>query len=326
MQVIEGLDNIKSSYENAVVTIGFFDGVHKGHQTLFDEVRKKAAAVQGTTVIVTFDPHPAMVLNPRRKPPLITNYEEKVELIAAAGIDVLVCVHFTREFAAMTARAFVEEILVNRIGTRAVVIGKDYAFGKNREGDVAFLKACCREMGFEVIVVDWVGGDDQKAVLPENHKRISSTAVRELVTRGQVGAAAELLGRYFQVRGEVVSGRERGGASLGFPTANIALTDELCPADGVYAALVTHDSRQYCGVANIGYSPTFDDHLFTVEVHILDFNEHINGKRIYVDFVAQLREEQKFDSIDELKSRIQKDIDQAKDIFSKKDNIPYDRI
>ncbi|MDY6824233.1 MAG: bifunctional riboflavin kinase/FAD synthetase [Thermodesulfobacteriota bacterium] len=313
MQLIEGLENIPAPFENAVVTIGNFDGVHKGHQALFAKVRQRAAALNGTSVVVTFDPHPARVLNPGVITPLITIYEQKVELIEQTGIDVLVSIAFTREFAAVTASEFVENILVKRLGVRSIVIGKDYAFGKNREGDVAFLEKCGQKMGFDVISVDWVDWQGRKTESADRQHRISSTAVRELVRAGRVKDASGLLGRYYQVRGTVVSGRGRGAASLGFPTANIELKDELCPADGVYAVLVTHGSKHYKGVANIGYSPTFDDHIFTVEVHILDFNDPINGERINVDFIERIRDEKKFDGIEALKAQIQKDIDQARE-------------
>lgn len=317
MQLIEGLENIPAPFDNAVVTIGNFDGVHKGHRALFEKVKQRAAELKGTSVVVTFEPHPARVLNPDTITPLITIYEQKVELIEQTGIDVLVCIHFTREFAAVTARTFVEDILVKRLGVRSMVIGKDYAFGKNREGNEAFLEKCGQAMGFDVISVDWVDWQGGRIQSADRQHRISSTAVRELVRAGRVKDAPALLGRYYQVRGTVVSGRGRGAASLGFPTANIELKDELCPADGVYAVLVTHASRQYKGVANIGYSPTFDDHIFTVEVHILDFHDYINGDRINVDFIERIRDEKKFDGIDALKVQIQRDIDQARESIFK---------
>jgi len=316
MELIEGLDNIPSApYKNAVVTIGNFDGVHKGHQAMIAKVKEKAAEINGTSVVLTFEPHPARVLSTQATTPLITVYKQKKGLIKKTGVDVLICINFTREFASLKADAFVKDILVNRIGAKTIIIGKDYAFGKNREGDVSFLKAYGSEMGFEVIVLDWIFGDNRKEDAESEQQRISSTAIRELVSNGHLRAAAELLGRHYQVRGEVVSGRGRGGASLGFPTANIVLSDELCPANGVYAVLVEYDSQEYKGVANIGYSPTFGDHIFTVEVHMLNFSEQINGKNIKVNFVQRIRDEQKFAGVDELRSQIEKDIERAEEIF-----------
>jgi riboflavin kinase/FMN adenylyltransferase len=188
-------------------------------------------------------------------------------------------------------------------------VGKDYAFGKNREGNVDFLRKYSEIHGFELICLDEVPSADG---LP----RISSTIIRETVGRGDMGAAFELLGRYYQIRGRVVSGRGRGGRSLGFPTANLELVDELCPPSGVYAVYVEYRSERFKGVANIGYSPTFDDHLFTVEVHILDFDDQIRDQNIRVDFVKRLRAETKFPGIEELKTQIFKDIEQAKALLS----------
>ncbi len=308
MQLIEGLDEIKGPYRNAVVTIGNFDGVHKGHQALFRMLRDKAGQVGGTSIVITFEPHPARVVGGNSRLPLITLYEQKIELIAASGVDVCLCLTFTKEFATISARDFVEDILISRLGITAIVVGRDYAFGKNREGDIAFLRKYAEIRGFEVICVEEVPSADG---LP----RISSTIIRETVGRGDMEAAFHLLGRYYQIRGRVVSGRGRGGRSLGFPTANIELADELCPPSGVYAVYVAYQSERFKGVANIGYSPTFDDHLFTVEVHILDFNQQITGRRIRVNFVKRLRAEKKFSGIDELKAQIQKDIDLAKSLL-----------
>lgn len=305
MQLVEGLDKINGPYKNAVVTIGNFDGVHKGHQALFRMLRDKAGQAGGTSVVITFEPHPARVVGGKSRLPLITMYEQKIELIAASGVDVCLCIPFTKEFAVISAHAFVEDILIKRIGMTAIVVGKDYAFGKNREGNVAFLRKYAETRGFEVTCLEEVPSADG---LP----RISSTIIRETVGRGDMASAFHLLGRYYQIRGRVVSGRGRGGRSLGFPTANLELADELCPPSGVYAVYVEYQSERYLGVANIGYSPTFDDHLFTVEVHILEFNRQITGQNIRVDFVKRLRAEKKFSGIDALKIQIQKDIDLAK--------------
>lgn len=313
MQLVEGLDKISRPYAKAVVTIGNFDGVHKGHQALLRILRDKAGQAGGTSVVITFEPHPAKIIGGRRRLPLITLYEQKIELIAAAGVDVCLCIPFTKEFAEMSAHDFVKDILVARLGMTAIVVGKDYAFGKNREGDVAFLQKYAETCGFEVICLKEVSSVNGLA-------RISSTIIRETVGRGDMEAACQLLGRYYQIMGRVVSGRGRGGRTLGFPTANLELVDELCPTAGVYAVYVQYQSERFAGVANIGYSPTFEDHLFTVEVHILDFNRRINGRNIRVDFVKRLRAEKKFSGIEELKSQIQKDIDLARSLLAIGDN------
>ena len=294
MKIIEHIEDIDKPFTNAVVTIGNFDGVHIGHQSLFHEVILKAASIGGTSVAMTFDPHPLRVLTKRRHPPLITLNEQKKELIASTELDVLIVVPFTQEFAAISAKDFISELLVKRIGMQAVIVGQDYSFGKNREGDIDLLKELGRQMGFEVILADWIKSTHR------NEGRISSTRIRELVASGDIDKAQKLLGRHYQIRGTVVGGRNRGGKLLGFPTANLALQDELCPKTGIYAVTVEWNERLYQGVANIGYSPTFDDHLFTVEVHLLDFDQDIYGQKIKINFMKRLRDEIKFDSLDAL--------------------------
>ena len=310
MELIEHIDNIERPFENAVITIGNFDGVHIGHQALFHEVIEKADALGGTSIVMTFEPHPSRLLKQNDHPPLITLYEQKVELIANSGIDVLICFPFTREFAAISAKEFVEDILLKRIGMKAIVLGRDYTFGRNREGNLDLLQTYAENLGFEVIVADWI------QTLHTQPGRISSTHTRELVMAGKVADAQKLLGRYYQIRGIVATGRNRGGRLLGFPTANITLHDELCPKTGIYAVTVECGSKQYKGVANIGYRPTFDDHEFAVEVHILDFNDDIYGHKIRVNFIQRIRDEIKFSNISELSDQIKKDIVKAREILS----------
>ncbi|MBW1940140.1 MAG: bifunctional riboflavin kinase/FAD synthetase [Deltaproteobacteria bacterium] len=310
MELIEGIEKVKHPYKNAVVTIGNFDGVHKGHQALINEIIKKAAAIDGTAIAITFEPHPIRVLKKNNHPPLITRYDQKIELLSQSGLDVLICIPFTREFASISAKEFIEDILINRIGMKAIVIGKDYTFGKNREGNIDFLKKYATAFGFEVIVPDWI------QISGSQPNRISSTRIRELVMDGAVEEVVDLLGRNYQIRGKVETGRNRGGKLLGFPTANIKLHDELCPKLGVYTVTVECLGKKFKGVANIGYSPTFDDHKFTVEVHILNFNENIYGQRIRVNFISRLRDEKKFTNIEALSEQIRHDIEKTREILS----------
>ena len=310
MKVIKKLDFITEPFKKAVITIGNFDGVHIGHQALFHEVIEKADAIDGTSIAMTFDPHPIRVLKENSHPPLITLYEQKVELIAKSGIDILICVPFTREFAALSAREFVEDILVRQIGMTIIVVGEDYAFGKNRKGNIDHLRTFAELFDFEVILADWIQESNRTS------GRISSTKIRELVIAGQLAEVPKLLGRYYQIRGVVAAGRNRGGRLLGFPTANINLHDELCPKTGVYAVTVEFENIKYKGVANIGYSPTFDDHVFTVEVHILDFDENIYGQNIRVNFISHIRDEIKFANINELSEQIRRDIEKARKILT----------
>lgn len=310
MRLIQDLAEITTPFPNAVITIGNFDGVHIGHQALFYEVIERAHAIRGTSIAMTFEPHPLRVLKTDHAPPLITLFEQKAELIERSGIDVLICIPFTRRFAAMTARDFVGGILVGKIGMKVIVLGEDYAFGKNREGNVALLQEMAPEFDFEVVVTTLV------RTVQGIPQRISSTAVRELVQAGEMQQVCKMLGRNFQLRGTVIRGRDRGGKLLGYPTANLEVQNELRPKTGIYAVTVETRFGHHLGVANIGYSPTFADHQYTVEVHILDFHETLYGEKIRVNFVKRLRDEEKFPSLDALKRRIAADIEEARRILT----------
>jgi riboflavin kinase/FMN adenylyltransferase len=311
MKTIYSIEEITKPFNKAVVTIGNFDGVHLGHQALFHEVIEKAEAVGGTSIAMTFEPHPMRVLKKNNYPPLITLIEQKVELIGRADLDVLICCPFTREFAKLTPREFVEDILIRKLGMVAIVVGQDYTFGKDREGNVGMLKTFAELFDFELILADWI------QMAKTEKSRISSTKIRQLVTDGQVDEVQPLLGRYYQIRGTVTTGRDRGGKLLGFPTANIKLQDELCPKTGVYAVTVECEGNRYDGVANIGYSPTFDDYVFTIEVHILDFDENIYGSKILVNFIKRIRDELKFSGIEELAQQIKQDVIAAREILTR---------
>jgi riboflavin kinase/FMN adenylyltransferase len=314
MKIVDRLENITQPFKNAVITIGNFDGVHIGHQALFHEVIEKAHAIDGTSIAMTFDPHPIRVLKKNNTPPLITLQEQKSELIERSGMQVLICIPFTKQFASLSAEDFIKNLLIDKIGMKAIIVGGDYTFGKNREGNLAVLKSFASQLDYEVIVADWI-----KAARNVSD-RISSTKIRELVMAGEVKPARKMLGRHYQIRGLVVKGRDRGGKLLGIPTANINLQDELCPKTGIYAVTVEHHNRLYRGVANIGYSPTFDDNEFTVEVHLLDFAENIYGEKIRVNFIERIRDEKKFADISELKDQINRDIKTADTILAAYDS------
>jgi len=308
MKLFENINSIDTPFNNAVVTIGNFDGVHKGHQKLLNTVKKKAEALGGTAIAITFEPHSLRVLKEDAIIHHITLFEQKKELLAATNLDALICIPFTKEFASVTAAEFVDDILVKKIGMKAIIVGKDYTFGKGREGNIDFLKQRGDNAGFEVIVEDWKHIDGCT-------ERISSTRIRSLISEGNMEEAEKMLGRHYQVRGTVLSGRDRGGKLLGFPTANISLMDELRPKNGVYAVTVILGHATYNGVANIGFSPTFGDREFTVEVHILDFNADIYGEKIKVNFISRLRDEIKFSGVQELSEQIKEDIVSARKIL-----------
>ena len=307
MPVIRALEELNQQYPNPVLTIGNFDGVHLGHRALFKLVIDRARALQGTAMVLTFEPHPIRVLTGEQGPPLITLYDQRIELIQKAGIDVVICLEFTKELAAMEPEDFVRNLLVGRIGVKELVIGYDYTFGRKARGNRDMLLALGQEYGFKVHTVSAQPGPDGQIT--------SSTRIRELVTSGEVEKAPALLGRYYRITGEVVRGRDRGGRLLGFPTANLRLMDELIPQMGVYAVRVIHDGASFDGVANIGYNPTFGDVGLSVEVHCFDFTKEIYGATIKVDFVARVRDEKKFSGPEELADQIKRDCALAKDFL-----------
>ncbi len=305
MNIIHDLNELTEPLRNPVLTIGNFDGVHKGHLALFEKVLERAKAIHGQSVVMTFDPHPIKVMSPGNGPPLITPIEQKLELISNAGIDVILCLPFSFEFASMPAEDFVRRVLMDRIGVKEIVVGYDYSFGNKRQGDVSLLREMGNKLGFRVHVTGPIHLDD--AV-------ISSTSIRRFVQEGNLVDAKKFLGRDYQIGGTVVKGKGRGERLLGFPTANLKPIDELIPKRGVYAVTVRIDDKDYCGVTNIGYNPTFGDDTLSVETHILDFSENIVGRKIKVRFIQRLRDEMTFGDVKELSDRIAQDIEQAREL------------
>ncbi|MGD8387772.1 MAG: bifunctional riboflavin kinase/FAD synthetase [Desulfobacteraceae bacterium] len=306
MQLIRNLQEIERPLIRPVLTIGNFDGVHEGHRVLFQRVRERAQELKGQSVVMTFEPHPIKVMKPGNGPPLITLTEQKLELIGKAAIDVILCLPFTPEFAAISARDFVEDILVRRIGIREIVVGYDYSFGAGREGNITLLRRMGAELGFDVQVLGPITIDD----VP-----VSSTAIRNLVQEGDLPAARRLLGRNYRMYGTVVQGKGRGASLLGFPTANLNPIDELVPKEGVYAVLVEVDDRTYQGLTNIGKNPTFKNNALSIETHLLDFSGDLVGKSIRIEFLERLRNEKAFKSVQELADQIGRDIEQARAVF-----------
>lgn len=252
--------------------------------------------------MVTFDPHPLKVLRPGSIR-LISTTEQKIELIKQSGIDILVVIPFDRDFAATTADEFVDNILLRQIGVKELVVGYDYAFGRGRTGNLEFLKAKGQDRGFPVTVV---------GAHHENGMLVSSTKIRELVAEGRMRDVHHLLGRYYQIRGEVQRGKQRGGRVVGFPTANLQISEEdLCPKRGVYVTQVVYDGRCYGGVSNIGYNPTFGENRLVAETHIFNFDDNIYGKSIRINLLQHLRGEQKFSGPEALSAQIKKDIQTA---------------
>ncbi|MGA2026309.1 MAG: bifunctional riboflavin kinase/FAD synthetase [Syntrophobacteraceae bacterium] len=306
MQVFHGIETVQRKFKNPAITIGNFDGVHKGHQALFQRVKQLAEELNGESVVVTFDPHPLEVLFPKKAPSFITSHRYKLDLIASCGIDATIVIPFDHKFSQMSAREFVEAVLVEKIGARAIVVGHDYRFGHSREGDIAFLKQLGEQYGFEVQTVSG---------LRVNDTVVSSTAIRQMITSGNIREANRLLGRSFEVSGTVIPGRKRG-VSLGFPTANIRMPAITPPRTGVYVVQAEVDGKTYGGAANLGYNPTFGDTDLSLEAHLFDFDRDIYGKPITIRFIDRLRDELRFSSPDELAAQIKKDVNTAKKILA----------
>ena len=309
MRIFMGIDNLNRNIRNPALTIGNFDGVHLGHKALFKRVKEWAKKLDGESVVMTFNPHPLQVFRPQDAPAFITMHEQKLALIESCGIDAVIVVPFNREFAEISATDFVKKIIVEKIGAKAIIVGYDYRFGRNREGNIEFLKAMGEKEGFSIDVVSGVHTDGVV---------VSSTMIRHFIHDGFIKEAGDLLGRPYEILGEVVPGRARGGRLLGFPTANVRLSIQASPKPGVYAVEVELEGKKYMGAANLGYNPTFGDVDLSLEVFILDFDGDIYGKQILVRFVERLRDEVKFSGIEELIAQIQKDVERTREILTER--------
>ncbi len=308
MQVLHGLEEMRARYPGLVATIGNFDGVHLGHQALFARCLERSRAIGGTAMAVTFEPHPMRVLRPAVNLPLITPLEQKLLLIEACGLDVCLCMRFDENLARLSADAFVDKLLVGRLGVCEVVVGYDFAFGHKGLGDVELLSAKGKAAGFSVRDVGPVMVDGRPA---------SSTRVRQSVRAGDMPGAMRLLGRNYRLAGEVVSGQGRGGRLLGFPTANLKVSDELLPALGVYAVMVQGAGPELLpGVTNVGKNPTFSDGGMNVETHLLDFEGDLYGRHLTLHFVERLRAEMRFSGPQELAEQIARDCQAARALLA----------
>lgn len=308
MQIVTGMNIYDKILDASSITIGNFDGVHRGHAEIFAHLKQKSLERGLPSVVVTFEPHPLKILAPESAPAMITTFEQKAALIEESGIDYLVVVPFSKEFSQVPANDFVLNILCSSLGMRHIIIGHDYAFGRNREGNFKTLNDLGELNGFTLEDLPPIG---------EGGVVFSSSLVRSAVSVGNMEAASIILGRFYQISGTVVHGREIGHA-LGFPTANIATPNELYPSDGVYAVMVDVNGQQVKGACNIGCNPTFDGDKRTIEVFMLDFSGQIYDQRITVQFVKMLRPERKFSDIEALKGAISQDVADTRIIL---DNI-----
>ena len=312
MEIITNPDGITSINGPHAVTIGAYDGVHRGHQSVIRQTQALAERLQAKSAVVTFEPHPAYVLRPENAPVLLTGLDHKIELLEAAGVETVVVVPFDEARATETPEEFVQSVLVNCLQSKAVVVGADFHFGANRAGNVEVLAGLGKELGFDVEGVDLVRRSDGKV------ESISSTAVRRALAGGEIRTATGLLGRCHEMRGSVVKGDQRG-RTIGFPTANVAVPPEMAmPADAVYAAwYLRPDGERRPAAVNVGKRPTFyqDAEHSLVEAHLIGFEGDLYGEQARVQFVELIRSEQRFDGIDALKAQLELDIERARTIL-----------
>jgi riboflavin kinase/FMN adenylyltransferase len=312
VRVLHDLDTQAWPGERSVITIGAYDGVHLGHQAVIASVRREAEQLGAKSVVITFDRHPASVVRPESAPQLLTDLDQKLELLAATGVDATGVVHFDEAQASESPESFVERVIAGCLATRLVVVGEDFHFGRARSGNVALLRNLGAEFDFEVQPVPLVARTDGV------EEPISSTAIRRSLNGGDVELASAMLGRQFEVRGIVIQGDQRG-RTIGFPTANVAVPAFIClPADGVYAGWYVRPDghRQPCAI-NLGRRPTFYEHAdhSLLEAHLLDFEGDLYGERAFVEFAHFLRSERKFDGIDALRNQLKQDIDHARAVL-----------
>lgn len=300
MKVFYNINDYEPS-KNTVVTTGTFDGVHLGHKTIINRLKEIAKKVNGTTTLLTFHPHPRMVLFPNNTDlKLLNTQQEKIELLEKAGIDNLIIHPFTKEFSRLSSIDFVRDILVNKLKTHKLVIGYDHRFGRNREGTFNHLKEFGHLYGFNVEEIPAKEVDDIN---------ISSTKIRHALLSGDIRTANKYLGYNFSISGNVVAGNKLG-RTLGFPTANIIVNDlyKIIPQDGAYCVKIVLDKQSFSGMINIGNKPTVNSSKTkSIEAHIFNFNENLYNKTLTINFICKLRNEQKFNSIEELTSQLEKD-------------------
>lgn len=312
MRVLNGFLGLKNAPRACVATIGNFDGVHLGHQRILEKVRERARALRIDALAVAFDPHPLKILRPDKAPRTILTRQQKVEILAAQGMDLLLFIPFSHETAQVEAERFVEEFLIGTLGVRELYVGVDFRFGKDRKGDLALLRQAASERRFVVESLETVsrGGE-----------RVSASRIRAALERGDVREARAMMGRPYEAIGEVVRGAGRGRAQ-GAPTANLAVANEVIPASGVYLTETRLEERLFPSLTNIGTRPTFENAGFAVETWLPDFTGDLYGHRLRVLFHERIRDEIKFASPEALRQQIDRDLQSMRDYFARSPGNP----
>jgi len=307
MKLIRSLHNLNSSHHGCVATIGNFDGVHLGHQKILQQLIAKAKEFNLPSLVITFEPLPQEYFSAEKAPARLMKLREKIIALKEYGVDRVLCLRFNQKLASISAEEFVKTILVDKLGVRYLIIGDDFRFGHKRQGDFNLLQKMGMQFGFEVMPTETV---------LFNGERVGSSRVRNALAEGDLALAKQLLGRPYYLSGHVSYG-EQLGRELGFPTANIFLHRKVLPLRGVFVVQVHGlGDKPLLGAANIGRRPTVDDEDFLLEVYILDFNQNIYGKFLQVEILRKLRGEEKFNSLEELKIQIAKDVEDTKKIYN----------
>lgn len=305
MKIFHGTENANIA-KPTVLTLGVFDGLHLGHQQIMRKVVERANAVDAVATAITFDPHPRTVLHPESAPPLLQTLDQRLANLEILGIEQAIVIPFTREFADNPAEAFLADIIHDRLQAKEVYLGKGFAFGKDRGGNIELLKALSEKLGFFADEVDEVGLRGQ---------RISSSIIRKLLSDGRVNLARRMLGRPYGVEGVIIRGNQRG-RTIGFPTANLKPQNRVIPKFGVYATATLIDGTWRKSITNIGVRPTFEsDADPSIETYVFDFDGDLYGAALRVRFLHRIRDERKFNGIDELKAQISRDSDHARNYF-----------
>ncbi|MFL6621717.1 MAG: bifunctional riboflavin kinase/FAD synthetase [Sulfurifustis sp.] len=306
MEFIRGLHNLRPRHRGCALTIGNFDGVHRGHQLVIAQLAARAAALRMPALVMLFEPHPLEYFRPQDAPPRLMRLREKLMALATLPVDRVLCVRFNARVAQLPPQAFVEEILVRSLGARYVVVGEDFRYGHQRAGDIESLTRAGREHGFEA---------GAAATFMIDGERVSSTRVRAALVNGDMRAAEKLLGRPYSMYGHVMHG-DKIGRTIGVPTANIALQRHRAAIDGIFVVELCIGNERLPAVASIGTRPTVGGTERLLEVHALDFNRDIYGTHVKVDFLHRIREERRFDSVEEMRQCIDQDIAVARQYFN----------
>jgi riboflavin kinase/FMN adenylyltransferase len=307
MRLFHGTDNA-GIHRPTVLTLGVFDGLHLGHQLIMQTVVERARATGSVPTVITFDPHPRAVLHPESAPPLLQTFDQKIEAFGVLGIEQTIVVRFTKQFSSIRAADFLSDVIVDRLHAQEVYLGKGFAFGHEREGNIDLLKSVGAELGF-------IAGEVPEVRL--RGARVSSSKIRGLLAAGQVNLARRMLGRPYGVEGRVERGAERGH-KLGFPTANLHPHNRVIPRNGVYVTGTLIDGQWRRSVTNVGLRPTFADAVEpSVETFVLNWDGDLYGDVVRVRFLYRLRDERKFNSVDELKTQITRDVERAYSYFER---------